>query len=62
MFVVGGVLILVVFVLSVCVLFESYGECGWLDVGGMLGFSLMLVVLILVLLWLGEFGLYIVCV
>ncbi len=57
-FAVGGVLTLAAFVLGARVLLESHGERGRLDVGGMLGFSLMLAALTLALLWLGEFGLH----
>ncbi len=57
-FAVGGVLTLAAFVLGARVLPESHGERGRLDVGGMLGFSLMLAALTLALLWLGEFGLH----
>ncbi|HEL5394678.1 TPA: MFS transporter, partial [Stenotrophomonas maltophilia] len=57
-FAVGGVLTFAAFVLGARVLPESHGERGRLDVGGMLGFSLMLAALTLALLWLGEFGLH----
>ncbi|HHA2785141.1 TPA: MFS transporter [Stenotrophomonas maltophilia] len=57
-FAVGGVLTLAAFVLGARVLPESHGERGRLDVGGMLGFSLMMAALTLALLWLGEFGLH----
>ena len=57
-FAVGGVLTLAAFVLGARVLPESHGERGRLDVGGMLGFSLMLAAFTLALLWLGEFGLH----
>lgn len=57
-FAAGGVLTLVAFAVGARALPESHGERGWLDVGGMLGFSLMLAALTLALLWLGEFGLH----
>ncbi len=57
-FAAGGVLALAAFVLGARVLPESHGERGHLDLGGMLGFSLMLAALTLALLWLGEFGLH----
>lgn len=57
-FAAGGVLTLAAFAVGARVLPESHGERGRLDVGGMLGFSLMLAALTLALLWLGEFGLH----
>ncbi|MBH1657726.1 MFS transporter [Stenotrophomonas maltophilia] len=57
-FAAGGVLTLAAFAVGVRALSESHGERGRLDVGGMLGFSLMLAALTLALLWLGEFGLH----
>jgi MFS family permease len=57
-FAAGGVLTLTAFALGARALPESHGERGRLDVGGMLGFSLMLAALTLALLWLGEFGLH----
>ncbi len=57
-FAAGGVLTLAAFALGARALPESHGERGRLDVGGMLGFSLMLAALTLALLWLGEFGLH----
>ena len=57
-FAAGGVLTLAALALGARVLPESHGERGRLDIGGMLGFSLMLAALTLALLWLGEFGLH----
>ena len=57
-FATGGVLTLAAFAVGARALPESHGERGRLDVGGMLGFSLMLAALTLALLWLGEFGLH----
>lgn len=57
-FAAGGVLTLAAVAVGARALSESHGERGRLDVGGMLGFSLMLAALTLALLWLGEFGLH----